>query len=164
MNWRDNFVRYREHSRKLRSQIPQQIGTVSNYFFFLLGFQFDFVLKQMADSYIKRSSSITHLPSRGPCYWCFKAVKWVPVLFIVAVIGWSYYAYVIQLCFRKFNSYQHKKKKKRKLNSIAAINQICVCVCVWFIYIWLNNDISLFCCALNPPFIFIVFFLHSQCR
>jgi len=35
----------------------------------------------------------------GPCYWCFRAIKWVPVLFIVAVIGWSYYAYVVQLCF-----------------------------------------------------------------
>ena len=31
--------------------------------------------------------------------WCVKTVKWFPVLFIVSVIGWSYYAYVLQLCF-----------------------------------------------------------------
>ncbi|XP_034252828.1 palmitoyltransferase ZDHHC15B-like isoform X2 [Thrips palmi] len=31
--------------------------------------------------------------------WCVKTVKWFPVIFIVSVILWSYYAYVIQLCF-----------------------------------------------------------------
>lgn len=65
---------------------------------------------QMADiNYSKRSASAAtlsgssvNLPTQqhGPCYWCFRAAKWIPVLFIVAVISWSYYAYVIQLCFR----------------------------------------------------------------
>lgn len=36
---------------------------------------------------------------RGGCYYCVKAVKWIPVLFIVAIILWSYYAYAIQLSF-----------------------------------------------------------------
>ncbi|XP_052119494.1 palmitoyltransferase ZDHHC20-B isoform X1 [Frankliniella occidentalis] len=34
----------------------------------------------------------------GSWMWCVKTVKWFPVIFIVSVILWSYYAYVIQLC------------------------------------------------------------------
>lgn len=33
----------------------------------------------------------------GPCKLCVKAAKWLPVIFIVTVVVWSYYAYVIQL-------------------------------------------------------------------
>uniref|UniRef100_A0A0A1XEQ8 Palmitoyltransferase n=1 Tax=Zeugodacus cucurbitae TaxID=28588 RepID=A0A0A1XEQ8_ZEUCU len=29
---------------------------------------------------------------------CMSALKWIPVIFIAAVIAWSYYAYVVQLC------------------------------------------------------------------
>ncbi|XP_047987133.1 palmitoyltransferase ZDHHC2 isoform X2 [Leguminivora glycinivorella] len=29
---------------------------------------------------------------------CWRAFKWIPVLLIVSIITWSYYAYVIQLC------------------------------------------------------------------
>lgn len=36
--------------------------------------------------------------------WCWKAFKWLPVLLIVSIVGWSYYAYVIQLCILTIES------------------------------------------------------------
>ncbi|CAF5215806.1 unnamed protein product, partial [Rotaria magnacalcarata] len=29
---------------------------------------------------------------------CYDILKWIPVIFIVGVLGWSYYAYVVQMC------------------------------------------------------------------
>lgn len=32
------------------------------------------------------------------CGKCVHSIKWIPVLFLVGMIGWSYYAFVVQLC------------------------------------------------------------------
>jgi hypothetical protein len=34
---------------------------------------------------------------------CLASLKWLPVVFVVGVLLWSYYAYVVQLCLRMFN-------------------------------------------------------------
>lgn len=44
----------------------------------------------------------------GSCWWCMKAFKWVPVLFILTIVCWSYYAYVLQLCYYTIESYVQK--------------------------------------------------------
>ena len=33
---------------------------------------------------------------------CFETLKSIPVLFILSIVAWSYYAYVVQMCFCKF--------------------------------------------------------------
>lgn len=37
------------------------------------------------------------------CYICISIFKWFPVIFILAITIWSYYAYVLQLCLCKFD-------------------------------------------------------------
>ncbi|XP_076642985.1 palmitoyltransferase ZDHHC15B isoform X4 [Halictus rubicundus] len=44
----------------------------------------------------------------GPCWWFMKTVTWIPVIFILTVIVWSYYAYVVGLCFYTIDNYIQK--------------------------------------------------------
>ncbi|CAF1664303.1 unnamed protein product [Adineta ricciae] len=40
--------------------------------------------------------------------YCYNSVKWIPVLFILAIVAWSYYAYVVQMCIFTVDSIPQK--------------------------------------------------------
>ncbi|CAG2104533.1 unnamed protein product [Medioppia subpectinata] len=53
-------------------------------------------------SHAGRNGSVSSGPSFGRrlrrrCDLCIRVFKWLPVVFIVSVLAWGYYAYVIQL-------------------------------------------------------------------
>ncbi|XP_022690621.1 palmitoyltransferase ZDHHC15-like isoform X2 [Varroa jacobsoni] len=43
-----------------------------------------------------------------PCMFCVRLFKWLPVVLIITIVAWSYYAYVIQLCAFRVESYVEK--------------------------------------------------------
>ncbi len=49
---------------------------------------------------------------------CLQLAKYVPVIFILCVLSWSYYAYVIQLCICKFFDFIKLKLVRNTLKLI----------------------------------------------
>lgn len=54
-------------------------------------------------------SSNNYQKQQTPCLVVIKCVKFIPVLFILSIFLWSYYAYVFQLCIRKLCSVIYNK-------------------------------------------------------
>lgn len=52
-------------------------------------------LPRMGASFVPRRRNFV----QRNCGICISLIKWLPVLFIVSVLCWGYYAYAIQLCF-----------------------------------------------------------------
>ena len=52
---------------------------------------------------VSSSNGSLHRRGRGlccgpSCQLCIKGAKWLPVILIVAIVSWSYYAYIVHLC------------------------------------------------------------------
>ena len=54
-----------------------------------------------------RHSTMPRIDSKSGssyCWWCVKAIKWIPVILILSIVFWSYYVYVVPLCYCEFSS------------------------------------------------------------
>ncbi|KAL7834251.1 hypothetical protein SRHO_G00284980 [Serrasalmus rhombeus] len=83
-----------------------------------------------------------------------KVLRWVPVLIVTAVVVWSYYAYVIQLCL-SFRFCRHCQLIKPDRCHHCSACQICV-LKMDHHCLWLNN-----CIGFSNYKFFLLFLLYS---
>lgn len=85
----------------------------------------------------------------GRCGLCIRITKWLPVVFILAVIAWSYFAFVVQLCLYTMEEVWLKVIWRKKC--IILLNNfetVCFCtvivnVCLWQVLSLIIYHISL---------------------
>ncbi|KAK3857635.1 hypothetical protein Pcinc_036126 [Petrolisthes cinctipes] len=105
-----------------------EVGVPSLPSSILLTLTLSCIPNQPASRATKMSASTSHSGKfslvTAPCRICFRAAKWLPVLFIVTVVVWSYYAYVIQL----------------NILTVESIIEKCLCLVVYhvllFLFLW----------------------------
>ncbi|CAF0879514.1 unnamed protein product [Rotaria sordida] len=60
-------------------------------------------------TYISRIKNLCcTMTIRTPSMCCCEVLKWIPVIFILGLVGWSYYAYVVQMCIFTIDSVPKK--------------------------------------------------------